>query len=268
MKHKQHKSILLCAPIFPSDSISEGNILYLKAIYQEFVEEVSLRRYTAKYSSKQILNLYQGEDAVLVIGNARRHPKSFFEGPYIEKNNRKTPIAWMPYRTNKDIKQFADMVKEVHQRTQDDCVVALLSQRHPRFVRIVDRMNKILQKELKPLKWSSDVIVREEMTNALEQGVGLATYFGHGRPIGWVGYYGFRAHHFNLNNAKPIGGLLSLCCKTASRKRTPLSFCEQLVLDKKCAATFGAVDSTLHTCLLYTSPSPRDKRQSRMPSSA
>ena len=27
-------------------------------------------------------------------------------------------------------------------------------------------------------------------------------------------------------------------------------------------------DSALHTCLLYTSPSPRDKRQSRMPSSA
>ena len=25
---------------------------------------------------------------------------------------------------------------------------------------------------------------------------------------------------------------------------------------------------TLHVCLLYTSPSPRDKRQSRMPSSA
>ena len=27
-------------------------------------------------------------------------------------------------------------------------------------------------------------------------------------------------------------------------------------------------DGILHTCLLYTSPSPRDKRQSRMPSSA
>ena len=26
--------------------------------------------------------------------------------------------------------------------------------------------------------------------------------------------------------------------------------------------------ATLYTCLLYTSPSPRDKRQSRMPSSA
>ena len=30
----------------------------------------------------------------------------------------------------------------------------------------------------------------------------------------------------------------------------------------------GAVDNTAGTCLLYTSPSPRDKRQSRMPSSA
>ena len=27
-------------------------------------------------------------------------------------------------------------------------------------------------------------------------------------------------------------------------------------------------DSDMYTCLLYTSPSPRDKRQSRMPSSA
>nr|CUV14141.1 protein of unknown function [Ralstonia solanacearum] len=37
-------------------------------------------------------------------------------------------------------------------------------------------------------------------------------------------------------------------------------------------ARFGkllsAVRRYIHTCLLYTSPSPRDKRQSRMPSSA
>ena len=31
---------------------------------------------------------------------------------------------------------------------------------------------------------------------------------------------------------------------------------------------FIAMDSLLRLCLLYTSPSPRDKRQSRMPSSA
>ena len=30
----------------------------------------------------------------------------------------------------------------------------------------------------------------------------------------------------------------------------------------------GTVTATTYTCLLYTSPSPRDKRQSRMPSSA
>ena len=30
----------------------------------------------------------------------------------------------------------------------------------------------------------------------------------------------------------------------------------------------GAEDQPIHLCLLYTSPSPRDKRQSRMPSSA
>ena len=31
---------------------------------------------------------------------------------------------------------------------------------------------------------------------------------------------------------------------------------------------FSGVQSLLYHCLLYTSPSPRDKRQSRMPSSA
>ena len=30
----------------------------------------------------------------------------------------------------------------------------------------------------------------------------------------------------------------------------------------------GLIDAHSHICLLYTSPSPRDKRQSRMPSSA
>ena len=33
-------------------------------------------------------------------------------------------------------------------------------------------------------------------------------------------------------------------------------------------ASVGATENTLLACLLYTSPSPRDKRQSRMPSSA
>ena len=31
---------------------------------------------------------------------------------------------------------------------------------------------------------------------------------------------------------------------------------------------YKKISSQIHNCLLYTSPSPRDKRQSRMPSSA
>ena len=34
------------------------------------------------------------------------------------------------------------------------------------------------------------------------------------------------------------------------------------------AATEGVQVADIYPCLLYTSPSPRDKRQSRMPSSA
>ena len=38
-------------------------------------------------------------------------------------------------------------------------------------------------------------------------------------------------------------------------------------ITKKCG-DIGVKHLSLYTCLLYTSPSPRDKRQSRMPSSA
>ena len=38
--------------------------------------------------------------------------------------------------------------------------------------------------------------------------------------------------------------------------------------DKYCQTTYAANFDCDHACLLYTSPSPRDKRQSRMPSSA
>ena len=33
-------------------------------------------------------------------------------------------------------------------------------------------------------------------------------------------------------------------------------------------AVYNKIDTFIKSCLLYTSPSPRDKRQSRMPSSA
>ncbi|WP_149276816.1 C25 family cysteine peptidase [Pareuzebyella sediminis] len=248
MKYRQpHKTLLLCVPTFSSGSHLEENVLHLKKVYEKFVKRVNLVRYGTTYALETIKIQHVSEDAILILGNARRHPKTACNAPFIIKGSKKIPIGWLPFRNAEDILRFSNTLERVHSREQDDCVVALLSQRHPRFTRLVHRMEHILDKRAVPLRWSSDVILREDVVNGLEEGVGLAAYFGHGRPIGWVGYYGFRAHHFTENTREPIGGLLSLCCKTASRKNTKLSFCEELVLNQKCAATFGAVDSTLHT---------------------
>ena len=43
---------------------------------------------------------------------------------------------------------------------------------------------------------------------------------------------------------------------------------EVVMLDVKEGVSEGKAMDMMQTCLLYTSPSPRDKRQSRMPSSA
>ena len=60
-----------------------------------------------------------------------------------------------------------------------------------------------------------------------------------------------------------------------------LGMCTFLAISKKVKTAIGLgvavivvltitvpVNNLIYTCLLYTSPSPRDKRQSRMPSSA
>ena len=46
------------------------------------------------------------------------------------------------------------------------------------------------------------------------------------------------------------------------------SVCLLVVFVLAAISTLGALDLEIFDCLLYTSPSPRDKRQSRMPSSA
>ena len=249
MKLKQHKTILIVKPQFSSGSKSEENFMLLKNTYIKHNIDVHVINYDARPSYNQIQNQVETQDAVLLIGDAKCFPKNALKFPFIKTiENKKIPIAWLPIRNSKDLFTFSRTISEVHGRKQDKCAVALLSQRHPRFVRIVDRMATILNKpSLKPYKWSSDLLFRESMIEGLESGLGLATYFGHGRPIGWVGYYGLRSHHFENKKSKPVGALLSLCCKTASRKNTKISFCEQLVLDGKTAVSFGAVDSTLHT---------------------
>ena len=41
-----------------------------------------------------------------------------------------------------------------------------------------------------------------------------------------------------------------------------------LNISKEVLATLGLINDDIATCLLYTSPSPRDRTRSRMPSSA
>jgi len=104
-------------------------------------------------------------------------------------------------------------------------------------------------------RWTGDAITREGMVDAIGCGLGLGLYVGHGRPVGWVGYHGLRAHHFHATGAtkvhpsacEPMGAILSVCCRTASRKRVGLSYAESLPLMGVTAASFGAVCETLHT---------------------
>ena len=248
MKSRQHRSILIVKPEFSSDSISEENFLYLRSVYIKHGIDIDVFDYDIQPDHNLIQKRLRDHDAILLIGDSKYLPEDAVKYPFVETTQKKVPIAWLPIRHSDDLYTFSQTVDKVHSRSQDQCAIALLSQRHPRFTRIVRRMATIMDTpNFKPLKWSSDLLLREHMIEGLESGLGLATYFGHGRPIGWVGYYGLRSYHFDSPNAKPIGALLSLCCKTASRKDTMLSFCEQLVLDGKTASSFGAIDSTLHT---------------------
>ena len=73
-----------------------------------------------------------------------------------------------------------------------------------------------------------------------------------------------------MMKSKELLKLLNKCKFSISNDETRhyLSgiYMHQTKLEDKIYLTAAATDS--HSCLLYTSPSPRDKRQSRMPSSA
>ena len=81
-----------------------------------------------------------------------------------------------------------------------------------------------------------------------------------------------------LDNAKPCGGAIPLCM--VSEFDLPESIIDRKVRNMKMISPsnrevdiilddiYPGSDKEYIGCLLYTSPSPRDKRQSRMPSSA
>ena len=78
-------------------------------------------------------------------------------------------------------------------------------------------------------------------------------------------YYAARAPEYDRIYQKPErqGDLLELVAYL------PSLFVGRRVLDIACGTGFWTQHiAPVSNCLLYTSPSPRDKRQSRMPSSA
>lgn len=186
-------------------------------------------------------------DAVLVLGKKAFAPSTVLPGPFLYTEEKKIPAAWLPLQKEDDVHSFIQTLLKVHRRKKSVPGMALLAQWHPQYLKLTQRMTDLLHRQIPVFKWTGDVITRESVVEALGTGLGLGIYFGHGRSVGWVGYYGMRSHHFENFRGKPLGCMLSLCCKTASRKRTGLSYTEAFPLMGISAASFGAVSETRHT---------------------
>lgn len=195
--------------------------------------------------------LADGIDAMLFLAPANRAPSTLVAAPYIiGPSGKKIPIGLLPVKDAATVNTFAQTAAKVQIRQGTQPAMALLAQRLPRYLRIAERIEAILQTEAPHLhyfKWSGDVMVREDLLQGLNLGLGMALYVGHGRPSGWVGYYGTRAKHFEGYQSEPLGAMISLCCYTNSRKKIGLSFSEALVTQGIAAASFGAITKTKHT---------------------
>jgi len=157
------------------------------------------------------------------------------------------PVGWLPYVDSAALSRFARAAAYLHRQAGEISSIALLSQRNGRYLRLADRLDELLRDTGDTFRWTADALTPEDLITALGSGLGCAIYVGHGRAVGWVGYYGLRAHHFAEFQGRPTGAILSLCCKTASRRRVGLSFAEALPLQGVCGAVLAAVGATLHT---------------------
>jgi len=187
-------------------------------------------------------------DAVLVVGPARRAPATVLPAPFVfDATGRRVPVAWLPATRIADVQRFALTAARVHRRAGALPALAVFGQWHPQYLRVADRIDALLPSRWRGFRWTGERLTREGVVQAIGSGVGLGLYVGHGRPKGWVGYHGVRGHHFDDFGGEPMGALLSLCCRTASRRATSLSWAEALPLRGVAAASFGAVSDTLHT---------------------
>ena len=93
---------------------------------------------------------------------------------------------------------------------------------------------------------------------------GLEVFALNGEP----GVYSARYAGLGKNDEDNIEKLLTNLEDVQDRRAQFVCVISMSAPNEKTKTFKGTVSGVITTCLLYTSPSPRDKRQSRMPSSA
>lgn len=201
-----------------------------------------------------LVDLAGDADAMLVVGDRRRAPRTVLPGPTVAATDGRTvPVGWLPATGLPALARFATAAARVHARREAAPVsAAVLGQRHRRFGELAERTGRALAAVpgVGCRTLTAYDVHRDDLVRTLSLGPAVTVYVGHGRPLGWVGYAGLRARHWGpalIPQWQPGAVVLSLTCRTASRRRTGLSFAESIPLDGVAAAALGAVGPTLHT---------------------
>jgi hypothetical protein len=248
------RRLLLCAPRNALSALDE-----LVTAWRDAAVDVEIESFEHAVPDLAALVARGGArlDGALLVASARRAPATVLPAPFSQGSDGwRVPIAWLPAQSEVSLRRFAATAARVHRRAGERRGLALLGQWLPRYLHVTDRMKRIVgEGGVRAFRWTGDAITRESMVGALGCGLGLGLYVGHGRAMGWVGYHGVRAHHFDAEEGRakaapprePMGAILSLCCRTASRRRVALSYAESLALQGVAAASFGAIGDTLHS---------------------
>jgi hypothetical protein len=201
----------------------------------------------------ELVELASAVDAVLLVHPPKRSPRTVVPWPAAPvADGRRVPVGIVP-GSGADLDRFAISAAAVHLRAIGEPAaatsVALLAQRSARYLDLAGRIRRLLAEhevaDDSVFWWPADEIVRDDVTAGLRLGLAVAVYVGHGRPRGWVGYAGVRAHHLD-GTLTPGALVVSLACQTSSRYRTGRSFTEALVTQGTAAAAIGAVGTTRH----------------------
>ena len=194
------------------------------------------------------MNVGTNTDALLILYHHTIPPSKVCEGPVKQWQGKNIPQAILPVKDIESVKLFVKNLKTIHHKKNSCRHVAILGQWDDKYLRLANQIEVTLKKTgVASNKWTSDIILREDMVEGLGKGLGMAIYVGHGVSTGWEAFRGTGKKHFDKELYKPIHALLQLCCSTAGRRYTNCSFSEHLFLQGKVLSTLCAVSKTLHT---------------------